>query len=139
LHQVRKLWLTTTYTTCKRCITILRLHLPAYWTKLILRIIQLYIHVICRDSNSILNHSNNIYWIRPTVRTNTILRCNSNYKSSPSNPTRRKGNLSVSIARIRSRHCHTHTILCTALPNTICNRSNRQLSLNCQRKFKNRW
>jgi hypothetical protein len=59
-----ELWLTTTQPTCKRCITILRLHLPTYWAKPIFRIIQLYTHMIRGGSNPILNHSNSIYRIR---------------------------------------------------------------------------
>jgi hypothetical protein len=119
----RKLRLTTHFK-CKRCITILRLHLPTYWTKLLLRIIQLYTHTIRGSSNSILNYSNSFYRICPTMRTNVILGCNSNYKPPISNPIRRKGNCSMILRRIRGSQWHTRTTLCTELPSTICNRSN---------------
>ena len=120
----RKLWMPTTHTTCKRCITIFRLHLPTYWTKLILRITQHHTRLICRCSNPILNHGNRIYRIRPTLRTNIILTCNSNYKPSISNPICRKGNCSMRMRRICTRQRHTQTLLCTTLPNTIRDRSN---------------
>jgi hypothetical protein len=119
----RKLWMPTTHTTCKRCITIFRLHLPTYLTKLRLRIIH-HTRLICRCSNPILNHGNRIYRIRPTLRTNIILTCNSNYKPSISNSICRKGNCSMSMTRICTRQRHTQTLLCTTLLNTIRDRSN---------------
>jgi hypothetical protein len=64
---------------------------------------------------AIRNIRNSIYWVRPTVRANIIMRCKSNYKPSISNPICRKGNCSVSRRRIHSRQCYTHTILCTTL------------------------
>jgi hypothetical protein len=65
-HRIRKsetylsrhtLRLTTTNTPCKRSLTILRLYLPTHRAKLILRIIQLYRHLIIRSTNTILNLS----------------------------------------------------------------------------------
>jgi ubiquinol-cytochrome c reductase cytochrome b subunit len=47
---IPKLWMTTTYATCKRCIALLRLYLPTYRKKPILRIIQLYAHMIYRGN-----------------------------------------------------------------------------------------
>jgi len=99
----RKLWLTTTNSTCKWSIPILRLHLPTHRTKYILQIIQLHTHMICGGSNPILNYSNSIYRLCPTVRTNIILRCNGNYKPLISNHLYRKGSSPMSMRRIRSR------------------------------------
>lgn len=85
----RKLWMTATNTTCKRSLIILRVHLPTYRTGYILWIIQLHTYMISRCSNSIPNYSNSIYRICSTLRTNIILRCDSNYKLALSNPIRR--------------------------------------------------
>jgi hypothetical protein len=62
-----------------------------------------------------MNIRNSIYRVRPTVRASIIMRCKSNYKPSISNPICRKGNCSISMRRIRSRQCYTHTILCTTI------------------------
>jgi len=120
----RKLRLTPTNTTRQRSIPILRLHLPTYRTKHILWIIQLHTHMVCRSSNPIPNHSNSVYRLRTTMRTNIILRCNSNYKPTISHPLCRKGGSPMSMRGICSRQCHTHAILRPTLPNTIRNRSN---------------
>jgi len=98
----RKQRMTTTNTPRKRSLTILRLHLPTHWTKYTLRIIQLHTYVVRRSGNPIPDHSSSIYKICSTVGTNIILRCNCNYKSSVSNPIRRKGNCSMSMRRFRS-------------------------------------
>ena len=116
--------MTTTNTPRKRNLTVLRLHLPTHWTKHILRIIQLHTYVVRRSSNPIPDHSNSIYRLCSTMGTIIILRCDCNYKSSISIPIRKKGSCPMSMRRIRSRQCHTYTILCTTLPNSICDRSN---------------
>ena len=116
--------MTPTNTPRKRGITILHLNLSTHWTKYILRIIQLYTHMVCRGSNSILNYNNSIYRICLIMRTDIILRSNCNYKPIIINPLYRKRNCSMSMRRVRSRQRHPYTIIFTTLPNTICNRSN---------------
>ena len=96
----------------------------SYLNHLVLRIIQLYKNMVRRGSNSILNHSNIIYRICPTMRTNIILRCNCNYKPIISNSIYRKRKCSMNMRGICSRQRYPHTILCTTLSNTICNCSN---------------
>jgi len=119
----RKLWMTTTNTTCKWGLTILCLHLFTHRSKLILWIIQLYTHMVSRGSNPISNYSNSIYRICPTLRTNIVLRCNCYYKSTIRNSICRKRGSSMSMGWVRSRR-HTHTIFRITFPNTICNCSN---------------
>jgi hypothetical protein len=49
------------------------LHLPTNRTKSVLRIIQLYTHLIFRSSSSILNYSDSIYRLCPAMRTNWVI------------------------------------------------------------------
>ena len=97
----RKLRMTTTNAPCKWSLTIFCLHLLTHRAKPILWIIQLHTHMIRRRSNSIPNYSNSIYRICPTMRTNSILRCNRNYKPSISISICGKGSSSMSMGGIR--------------------------------------
>jgi hypothetical protein len=99
----RKLRLTTTNLTRKWGLPILCLYLPTHRTKHILWILQLHTHLICRSSNPILNYSNSVYRIRPTMRTNIVLRSNSNYKPTIRHSLRREGGSSMSLRRVCSR------------------------------------
>lgn len=134
----RKLRMTITNTTRKRSLTILRLHLPTYRARYILRVIQLHTHMISRRSNSIPNYSNSIYRVCTTLRANIILRCNSNYKSTLSNPICRKGSCSMSMRRFCSRQRHTYTILRPSLPTTLryCCNSNNPPSISTPNRIK---
>ena len=98
-----KLQMTSTNTTCKWSLIIFRLHLPTHRTELILWVTQLHTHMVNWCSNSIPNHSNSIYRICPTMRTNIILRSNCNYKSPIRNSIRRRRGTSMSVRRFRSR------------------------------------
>jgi len=119
-----KLWMTSTNNPRKRSLIILHLHLLTHRAKLVLRIVQLYAHMISRSSNSIPNDSNSVHRICPTMRSNVILRCNCNYKSPIRNSICRKGGSTMSMRGFRGRQHYTYTILRTTLPNTLCNRSN---------------
>jgi len=114
----------TTNNPRKRSLIILRMHLPTYRTKYILRVLQLHTHVIGGGSNSIPNYSNSFHRICTTVRANIILRCNRNHKPPISNSLCRKRSCTMSMGRLCSRQRNTHTILCITLSNTIRNRSN---------------
>nr|AGM32857.1 hypothetical protein [Coptotermes formosanus] len=100
------------------------MYLHTHRTKHILWIIQICTHMIRRSSNSIPNYSDSLYRICTSMRTNIILRSNSNYKSTISSTIHRKRISSMSMRRIRCRQRNTNTIFRTTLPNTICNRSN---------------
>jgi hypothetical protein len=116
--------MTITNTTRKRRLTIFHLYLPTHRTEPILWILQLHAHLIHRSSNPILNNSNSIHRIRTTLRTNIILRCNSNYKPPISNSLCRERSRTMSMRWVRSRQRHINTILRTTLLNTIRDRSN---------------
>jgi hypothetical protein len=119
-HLLRyKLWMNLTNTPCKWSVTILRLYLHTYWTKYILRVLQTSPHMINWSINSVHNHSNILPRLCIAMRTNIIMRSNSNYKPPISNPIHRNRPSSMGVRWTRSRRCNPNPILHTSLSNTI--------------------
>jgi hypothetical protein len=103
----------------ERSITILHLHLHTHRTKHILQVLHANSHVINRSINSIHNYSNSFHRLCPTMRANIILRGNSNYKSTISNPIRRNGFGPMSMRWLCCRQRNINPILYTSLFSTI--------------------
>lgn len=66
------------------------------------------------------SHDNSLRRLRPSMRTNILLRCHSNYKSIISSPLHRRYPCPMDLRWLFSRQCNTNTILRIPLPPTFC-------------------
>lgn len=107
----RKLRLTYPLYTCKRSLHILHLPFSSRRTRHILRLLQHNWNLKHRHYLTIRCNSNSIHGLRPTMRTNILLRSHSNYKSTISYPLHRHNPSRMNLRGILSRQSHSHTIL----------------------------
>lgn len=82
----RKLWLNYPIPTCKWGLHILHLPLRSHRTRPILRLLRLPRNMKHRSYSTIHSYSHCIRRLRPTLRTNIILRRNRHHQPSISNP-----------------------------------------------------
>ena len=98
-----KLWLNHPIHTCKRGINIFYLPIYACRTRPILRIIHFLRNMEHRSNPPICNNSHSIHRLCPTMRTDIILRGNSHYQPSLSNPIHWHKPSRMNLRRILSR------------------------------------
>ena len=123
-HYTRsKLRMTYTKSPCKRSINILLIYIPTYRTRSILWIIFHNRNLKHRCNYLYCNNSNSIYRICATLRTNKILRSNSNYKPIFSNSIYRHNISRMNLRGVRSRQPYIKPIFCTTFHTTICSHS----------------
>ena len=78
----RQLRLTYPEHTCQRCIFLLHLHLSSHRTRLVLRLLLVQRNMKHWGDPPPPDHNNSLRGLRPSLRTNIILRCNRHHKSS---------------------------------------------------------
>lgn len=118
----RTIWLTNPQPTRKRRFLLLHLHLPSHRPRNLLRLVPKQRNLKHRSYPPPNPHSNRLRRIRPTLRTNIILRSYSNHKPILSNPLHRPNTRRMSLRRILSRQPYINTILRPSLPTPICHR-----------------
>lgn len=82
----RKLRLTHPILTCQRSLNIFHLLIPTHRTKYILRLLHFHRNMKHWNYSPIHSHSNCIHRLRTAMRTDILLRSNSNYKLTISYP-----------------------------------------------------
>lgn len=118
----RAIWMTNPKPTRKRSLLLLYLHLPSHRPRTILRLIPKQRNLKRRSHPPTNSNSNCFRRVRPSLRTNIILRSYSHHKPILSNPIHRTNTSRMSLRRILSRQPNTNPILCPTLPTTIRNR-----------------
>lgn len=119
----RKLRLTYPLHTCQWGLNILYLPFHSYRTRYLLRILYLYRNMKHRSNPFIHCNSYCIYRLRPSMRTNILLRSHSHYQSSLSNSIYRTNNCRMNLRRVFRRQSNPNTILRISLYPTIYHRS----------------
>jgi len=116
----------------------LRLPIHPRGPRNILWVIPFQRHLKHRSNYPTNNHNNSIHRIRSTLRTNIILRCNSNHKPPIRNSLSRKNTSTVSLRGILSSKPNTYPILCISLliPLRISCYSSRTLNIPTPNRIK---
>lgn len=115
----RKLRMTYSILTRKRSFYILYLSISPRRTRYILWILYIHRNMKYWSSPTIRSNSYSIHRLCTSMRTNIILRCNSNYKPSISYPLYRNNPSWMNLRRILSRQGHTNPFLRLPLYFTI--------------------
>ena len=115
----RKLRVTNPIYTRKRSLNIFYLLIPSCRTRLILWIIYIYRNLKHWSTSTVRSHSHSIYRLRPSMRTNIILRCHSYYKPPISHPIYWNNPSRMNLRGLLSRQSHLDPILRFPLHLTI--------------------
>ena len=134
----RKLRVTNPIYTRKRSLNIFYLLIPSCRTRLILWIIYIYRNLKHWSTSTVRSHSHSIYRLRPSMRTNIILRCHSYYKPPISHPIYWNNPSRMNLRGLLSRQSHLDPILRFPLHLTIYYRgpSNRSPPLPPRNRIK---
>lgn len=115
-----KLWMTSPLNSCKWCIYIFPIYLFTRGTRTLLWVLYYNRNMKYRSYFIFINHSNSIYRICPSLRSNKILRSYCHYKSIFSHPIYWKILSRMNLGGLCSRQCHTKPILCFSFYLTFC-------------------
>lgn len=123
----RKLRLINPIFTCQRSLNILHLLISPCRTRHILWVLHLLRNMKHRNYPPIHSHSNRIYRLCTTMRTNIILRSHSNYKFTISHSIHWNHPCRMNLRRILSRQSNPNTLLRISLYSPIhyCRSRNR--------------
>lgn len=115
----RKLRMTPTSPPRKWRFRLLHLPLPPRRARTLLWILYIPRNLKHRHHLTLTSNNNSLHRICPPMRPNKVLRSNSNYKPPLGHPIFWKDTSRMSMRRIRSRQCHTHSFLCNSFSNPI--------------------
>lgn len=114
---------------CQRSIYILPIPIPTHRTRNLLWIIPFNRNMKYRSSPIYPNHSNSLYRICTSMRTNKILRSYSNYQPFLRYPLYRKNFSRMNMRRVRGRQRHPQPILRNPLHPPLRNSSYSNFTL----------
>ena len=105
----RKIWMIDPIYICKRSFNILHLPISTCRTRNILRILYFHRNMKHHCNPFICSNIHSIHRICSSMRTNVLLRSNSNYKLTISNPIHRNYPSRMNLRRVLSRQSYTNT------------------------------
>ena len=91
----------------QRRIFLLHLHLPPHWTRPVLRLLPVQRNMKCRSRPSPSRNNDLLRRLRPSLRTNVLLRGHCNYEPPLRRPLRGRDTSSVNLRWLLRRQRHT--------------------------------
>lgn len=119
-HPRRAIRMTYPQYTCQRGLHLLHMHLPPHWPRTLLWLIPIQRNLKHRNHPTIPNYGHCIRRLRPTMRSNIILRRHCHHQPTISHPLHRQHPCTMNLRRILSRQCHPNPILYLSLSTPLC-------------------